>query len=85
MRWINLKYTKNFHYYGMGFSFDFIEFKDGKIYFWRKVEDRAILVSSITSNKRIKVDFVIDVSEDYRIVSFEFCNQIVTEKENVKK
>lgn len=76
MRCINLEYTKKFRYYGMSFTFDFIEFKDDKINFFRKVKDEVILVSSIFSSKKIKVDFVTDVSENYKIVSFEFSNEV---------
>lgn len=77
MRCINLKYNKSFHYYGMSINFDYVEFEDSKAYFWRKIEDTKILVSSIISNKRIKFDFIADVSENYKIVSFEFSNKVL--------
>ncbi|MDR3595073.1 hypothetical protein [Clostridium sp.] len=67
-----MKYTKKFYYLGMIVAFDRIEFDSGKIHFWRKVENENIIAASIKSDKGIKITYVIDVSEEYKIVSFEF-------------
>jgi len=69
---VNMEYQKQFITKDVAFTFSIMKIVKDKIHFYKKVNKEIVLIA-VCTNKKIKIGIILDVTEDYKIAQFEYC------------
>lgn len=69
---VNMEYQKQFMTKDVSFTFSIMKIVKDKIQFYKKVNKEIVLIA-VCTNKKIKIGLILDVTEDYKIAQFEYC------------